>query len=600
MVKKLAILLVLMVCALGAQGASYTSAASGMWSDPATWGGSGCPTNNGDTFTIGAHTVYFDCDLSSLTDGLAGGTINGSLVMDKAYPCFFAMNGNITGTGSWLVGDADAADMIDYTADNLPKVVIRQKSGTVSLSTAGNVKWYGQTNGFYGFITNTVDITADSTNLFFVEPVSNVASNDIIYIDNHNVRGAGGSLHMVYGVETNRITVWSAIPAWAGLVTNSWPGATIIGALTSNNRTNGSFVVKLSRPIVVYTPSRTPYSLFDGGTSNYFAGVRVTYTQRGLLNNAVKYTLVGCVGTHASVSTLSYSSFPTSSILLGCISAYGALQGGGYGTKFYDCIVCGSGSIANNAYNAELVRCFGRNTASGLLGACTASSAYDCWAANIDAGGIIRNGTAVAAQNCVVSNFSTAGIAYFGSFHVENCVAVPGATLVTLPLSYSTIFSSNHSHSGIMSLYSGYREFAPVVYNGTNFLYDFGSVILTNQLGRWVYAHRPSSAHNAHIAYYVDIAVKPQATRDFEIEHYAQSDCYYSYCLLKAAVATPHPSEIVALPTGSGWTNTRITVTNTLPIPQSFRLWVSMTNATAATEGWTRVNLPTDYTVRVQ
>jgi len=27
---------------------------------------------------------------------------------------------------------------------------------------------------------------------------------------------------------------------------------------------------------------------------------------------------------------------------------------------------------------------------------------------------------------------------------------------------------------------------------------------------------------------------------------------------------------------------------------------VSMTNAVAPTEGWTRVNLPTDYTVRVQ
>jgi len=43
-----------------------------------------------------------------------------------------------------------------------------------------------------------------------------------------------------------------------------------------------------------------------------------------------------------------------------------------------------------------------------------------------------------------------------------------------------------------------------------------------------------------------------------------------------------------------------VTLTNTLPVPQTFRLWMSMSNTNAATEGWSWVNVPTDYTVRVQ
>jgi hypothetical protein len=92
---------------------SYTSAQSGYWSDPATWGGSGVPAD-GDTVTISAgHTVIFNVDQSSFATGLAGLTINGTLKIpskaeDSSMPNFVCLkvNANIAGSGSFLIGSS--------------------------------------------------------------------------------------------------------------------------------------------------------------------------------------------------------------------------------------------------------------------------------------------------------------------------------------------------------------------------------------------------------------------------------------------------------------------------------------------------------------
>lgn len=571
-----------------------------MWSDPATWGGSGCPTNNGDTFTIGAHTVYFDCDLSSLTDGLAGGTINGSLVMDKAYPCFFAMNGNITGTGSWLVGDADAADMIDYTADNLPKVVIRQKSGTIQLSTAGNVKWYGLTNGFHAWATNTANI--GDTNLFFASYVSNVASNDVIYVSNPAVIGQAGSYHLVHSVETNRITVWDAVPSWAGLVTNTWAGTAIIGSINTANRTN-AFVVKLSRPIVVYQPTRISNTgIFSAGASNVLAGTMFANLARGAVFNSLNsWTLTGCAAVSCANGGFTYGgNFHAGyeCVAAGCAGgAWNSLSGGlvvrGVVVNGSPLMNGGVGAVARDTVAIN-------NTAGGVMGACYGSVSIGAICQNNLSGGVMNGSHSCHAYGGACAGNSS-GVAYLSSGTVESVIISNSSTPMIAYGPGDIAVSHNEpltSSQAFTLLTQRMPPFVLVAYNGTNYLAAYGSTEQTNWSDAQIWAHRPTAA-SADVPYYLDVAVKPQSVRSVEIGAWGRADCYYSYAVTPAGMKPLGGLTPIATSAGQ-WSYVSAQLTNTLPVPQTLRLWVNMTNATAATEGWTRVNLPTDYTVRVQ
>lgn len=596
MVKRL--LAFLLASGLGAYGAAYTSAASGFWSDPATWGGAGCPTNDGDSFTIqAAHTVTFNADLSSLPNGLGAGVINGILDISVGSAVHYKMNGNITGTGRWYIGASD--DPVTYTADNRPSVVIEQRGGTVQLSTAGGVQWYGDTNSFWGFITNTVPV--GGTDFFFAEDVSNVASNDIIAIDNHNVRGAAGSLHMVKEVAINRITVWDAIPTWAGLVTNTWPGSTIIGGVASNNRTNGTLVVKLSRPIVVYQPSRIS-STAPLNTVNTcaVAGVRSQQLGRSLANGGRDLRLYGCVavtnyyGLVHAVSGVemygcaSYTSGPMvaygiGTVCEGCIALspvnaglQGALDNGGVATVARRCLVANTGMpLAYASLCLAAYECAVRNNSSQAFGYNAVDSVFVA-STNRNSGGALAN---LANNNRFVMPVTD-----YASTWLLNAVG-------------GELWSTNHTHSGLVQLRTGVGDFDVTLYNGTNHVSAYGAVVQTNWGTDILLAHRPT-ATGWHVPYYLDVSLKPNSTRSVEIGTYGVADCYYGY-----AVTYPRakPESVIDLPSTAGqWSYTSVTLTNTLPVPASWRLWVTMTNATAATEGWTRVNLPTDYTVRVQ
>jgi hypothetical protein len=83
---------------------SYTSVQSGYWSNPATWGGSGVP-KEGDTVTIAAgHTVIFDTDMSGFPNGLAGLTINGTLLIPSLNDPSYPEVGEDTSGDPWLEG----------------------------------------------------------------------------------------------------------------------------------------------------------------------------------------------------------------------------------------------------------------------------------------------------------------------------------------------------------------------------------------------------------------------------------------------------------------------------------------------------------------
>ena len=595
MVKKYLIAL-LCLCALGAQGAAYTSAASGFWSDPATWGGSGCPTNDGDSFTIQAeHTVTFDCDLSSLANGLGAGSISGILDFDVGVPAHMKMNANITGTGQWLMGASD--DPITYTADNRPSVVIEQKGGTIQLSTAGNVKWYGQTNGFHGWSTNTANV--GDTNLFFASYVSNVASNDVIYVSNPAVIGQAGSYHLVHSVETNRITVWDAVPSWAGLVTNTWPGTAIVGAMNTNNRTN-AFVVKLSRPIVVYQPSRISNTGVFGtaGSGHILAGVRFSNLGRGAVNLAVTAYLTSCTAISAASAGLAHGT--GAFMLTDCVAAScGQMTANSVGAVILRGIVVSGGGLASSAAGLDVRNCIAVNCAQYL--------AANSSGVNITGGDFRHSsgGGLYSTHDADVTGASFTGVSggvfRNGSGRISDCsfAQVSAPVIGNSPGTLIVIDTNGLSETQAFTLSADRMPpFTLVAYNGTNFLAAYGSAAQTNWSDAQIWAHRPTAVAS-HVPYYLDVAVKPSSVRSVEIGAWGKADCYYSYAVTPAGMK-PLGGTTPIETTAGQWNYVSAQLTNTLPVPQSFRLWVSMTNAVAPTEGWTRVNLPTDYTVRVQ
>ena len=85
--------------------ATLTSVKSGYWSDPTVWDLGVVPAD-GDAVTVAAgHTVILDVDQSSLPNGLAGLTINGTLVIPSLNdPNYNPDTGEETAGTPWLSG----------------------------------------------------------------------------------------------------------------------------------------------------------------------------------------------------------------------------------------------------------------------------------------------------------------------------------------------------------------------------------------------------------------------------------------------------------------------------------------------------------------
>ena len=160
---------------------AYTSTQSGLFSAGSTWVGGTAPSADGDTWTIAAgHTVFYDYNNSAQANGWGASAVTGTLWMTNG--CFLAMNGNISGAGSWFIGTNTAA--LGFSNFNLPMIQMRWKSGSCTMSTTGAIQWNAITNTYTDYITNTTSLSGsgDYTNLFFANTVSGVASNDVVYI----------------------------------------------------------------------------------------------------------------------------------------------------------------------------------------------------------------------------------------------------------------------------------------------------------------------------------------------------------------------------------------------------------------------------------
>jgi G8 domain. len=164
--------------------ATITSIASGYWNDPTIWD-SGTVPADGDSVTIASgHTVIFNVDQSSFTNGLAGLTINGTLKIpsqaeDPSMPDFVCLkvNANIAGSGSLLIGSS--SQPIDY-----PQTVLILINGTVTTAT---VQVYGaERNPFYDFPASPIPANATTFQLQNGLPLR---VGDVIAIGRGNYKG---------------------------------------------------------------------------------------------------------------------------------------------------------------------------------------------------------------------------------------------------------------------------------------------------------------------------------------------------------------------------------------------------------------------------
>jgi len=240
------------------------------------------------------------------------------------------------------------------------------------------------------------------------------------------------------------------------------------------------------------------------------------------------------------------------------------------------------------------------NTDGGLAKSVTWMTFLDCVAINNTCGALYTGSGKFFGGT--FANNSLGGVMYtsFGSINGVTVTNQSAPTLVDRPTGDVVIADTNGftAEQACTRVSNRLTEWDIVVYNGANHLASYGTAALTNWSDAQIWAHRPTAVAS-HVPYYLDVAVKPSSVRSVEIGAWGRSDCYYSYAVTPAGTKPLGGTTPIATTAGQ-WNYVSAQLTNTLPVPQSFRLWVSMTNAVAPTEGWTRVNLPTDYTVRVQ
>lgn len=130
--------------------AAYTSTQSGNFSSAATWGGSGWPNANTDTFTVAAgHTVTYDV-ATALNEGLgtcvvnAGGTWRFNANTQIRFNGSFQCNGNFfcnTGVKIFLKGTTSVDNIFDLRSYTQTTTTATGTSGqnTITVASAANM-----------------------------------------------------------------------------------------------------------------------------------------------------------------------------------------------------------------------------------------------------------------------------------------------------------------------------------------------------------------------------------------------------------------------------------------------------------------------------
>jgi len=622
--KRIGLLLFLaLTCAPALWGATrYTNVVSGLFSAGATWAGGVAPSGDGDSFYITNNTtVWYDVD-PVLANGWAASAIVGTLAYTNGAnggaKVTLPMNGALSGSGDFLIGTS--SDPITNLADAMPPLLMTWKSGNITMTKTGGLMWYGATNSFVDYITNTTSVTANNTNLWFASNVSNVASNDVVYVDAQTVQGQGGSVHVVYSVETNRITLCSVITGNAAVVTNTWYGV-VMGTTLAAIKTNGAMVCKLSRPVVYLQPAKiTSTGAISASNTNTINGVRFTNLGRGALDARNGCTITSCVGNNSNSGGISYqgtghtinscvgnnnnggiSHLGTGHTIMSCVgnNNIGGISYLGTGHTIMSCV--GNNSFTGISYQGfghTIISCVGNNNSGAISYQGFGHTITSCVGNNNGYGGIAYYGTGVTITSCVGNNNSYGGISYYGSQTVVNCFSTNTATYGIAYLPTESTFLCDSSVVVGYYLASGNRAPYDVsVINETNWTSDAGLVVLSNlpatMFSSQVFVHTPSatSLTNKPVSHFQNIFVKPSFTQPISLWLFLTNKIGWSYQAVRAGAKPLSPTYISGT---TGWTNIILNITNSVAASAQWRLWVTSYSTNDMYSGWSWFTIPTE------
>jgi len=208
--------------------AAYSSTQSGNFNNPATWGGSGWPDTNTDTFTVNAgHTVTYNIT-TPLNEGLGSSVVNsgGTFIMDNntvirfngAATYHFACSGNLiikTGAKTLLKGTTSSERIYDIRPLSFVPTTATGTSGQNTITVASNVAQI--------IVGNKVSGTGIAAGSY----VTNIAGN-VLTLSKNNTGTVSGNLTVGNYVEI--------------IGSEGMPITTVASAVTTSNHQQG-FVV---------------------------------------------------------------------------------------------------------------------------------------------------------------------------------------------------------------------------------------------------------------------------------------------------------------------------------------------------------------------
>jgi hypothetical protein len=312
---------------------TFTSVKSGYWNDPTVWDQNAVPADGDSVVVAAGHTVIFNVDQSSFTNGLAGLTINGTLKIpsqdeDSNMPNFVCLkvNANIAGSGSFLIGSST----YPITYPQSAKILV---NGTITTAT---FNCYGeQRSPLWDYLAQ--DAAAGATTIVLQNGLP-LRSGDIIAIGRSDIvsywteSSSARGLHTVasYNAATKTVTLNEAL-------THARSGTGVRACL----------VILLSRQIVISKYGANNVVMLGGSGR----------TIEGVLFQAESGASGG--GSNASSTSYRYSAHVGFGSTIGffnggssiSINQYTAYVGGGFTMSRG---VTGS----NTASNMALINCF--------------------------------------------------------------------------------------------------------------------------------------------------------------------------------------------------------------------------------------------------
>lgn len=97
-------LILILLCACSAFGATITSAGSGEWSSTGTWVGGAIPADGDAVVIATGHTVLLNADYSART--FTSVTVTGTLTLSSSATSYLKISGKLLGAGSLLCGSS--------------------------------------------------------------------------------------------------------------------------------------------------------------------------------------------------------------------------------------------------------------------------------------------------------------------------------------------------------------------------------------------------------------------------------------------------------------------------------------------------------------